>query len=332
MFLILDEVCDDVALATTLTTIENVFQIICIAVPIILIISVIITLGKMVIDPSLKDAAKGVIKKIIAALVVFFLPTLVNFGISMLSYANIKNDTFSSVLACFSAARESSDYIFSHPYTYDTNSNYSFSNVMSRFEAVERYVRPVINTSSGSATVGGGNGNASSDGAGGMGIPRYYQGDYAHVVLKGDRTIATSGCGFTSGAMVASYLTGEVITPETLADLARQYYVYGSGMSWAFPEALASTYNLGSVTTTTSIDEVVSALGEGRPVMSSQAAGLFTSGGHLIVLSGLDENGNIWVNDPNKNNAVNKGYNDRAFTPSEINASNRQYWIFEAKK
>lgn len=330
MFLILDEVCDDVALATTLTTIENVFQIICIAVPIILIVSIIITLGKMIIDPSLRDGVKGIIKKIIAALVVFFLPTLVNFGISMLNHANIKNETFSSVISCFSAARESSDYIFSHPYTYDSNSTYSFSNVMSRFEAVERYVRPVVNTSSGSTT--GGTGNASSDGAGGMGIPRYYQGDYAHVVLKGDRTIASSGCGFTSGAMVASYLTGEVITPETLADLARQYYVYGSGMSWAFPEALASTYNLGSVTTTTSIDAVVSALREGRPVMSSQAAGLFTRGGHLIVLSGLDENGNIWVNDPNKNNAVNKGYNNRAFTPSEINASNRQYWIFEAKK
>lgn len=41
------------------------------------------------------------------------------------------------------------------------------------------------------------------------------------------------------------------------------------------------------------------------------------------------ENGLIYVNDPSKNNAVNKGYNDRAFTVSEITQAAKQYWIFE---
>lgn len=42
----------------------------------------------------------------------------------------------------------------------------------------------------------------------------------------------------------------------------------------------------------------------------------------------VDENDNIYVKDPNKNNAVNKGYNDRAFTQNEINQAARQYFIF----
>ena len=32
--------------------------------------------------------------------------------------------------------------------------------------------------------------------------------------------------------------------------------------------------------------------------------------------------------DENKNNAINKGYNDRKFTKSEINAAAQNYWIF----
>ena len=59
----------------------------------------------------------------------------------------------------------------------------------------------------------------------------------------------------------------------------------------------------------------------------SQSAGIFTGGGHYIVLTGITNQG-ITVNDPNKNNAVNKGYNNRYFTINEINASAQNYWIF----
>ena len=70
------------------------------------------------------------------------------------------------------------------------------------------------------------------------------------------------------------------------------------------------------------------ALKQGKYVISSQAPGLFTSGGHFIVLSGIDSSGNITVKDPNKNNAVTKGYNNRTFTSSEINQAAKGYWIF----
>ena len=164
---------------------------------------------------------------------------------------------------------------------------------------------------------------------GGLPIPYYNQGDYGYVRL-GSSNIASSGCGFTSCAMVASFLTRTAITPEDMAEWSQGYYVSGAGMSWDLPAATAEHYGLGTVTRTTSKEKMYQALKEGKAVMSSQSKGLFTRGGHLIVLRGIDENGNILVNDPNGNNAYGKGYNERAFTIDEIDEANAQYFIFNA--
>ena len=164
---------------------------------------------------------------------------------------------------------------------------------------------------------------------GGLPIPYLNQGDYAHVGL-GNSNFASGGCGFTSCCMIASYLTRTKVMPEDIAKWAQGYYVNGAGMAWSLPAATAEHYGLGTVTQTTSSKEMYQALKDGKAVMSSQSAGLFTSGGHLIVLRGLDDNGNILVNDPNGNNAYGKGYNERAFTIDEIAASNAQYFIFNA--
>lgn len=164
---------------------------------------------------------------------------------------------------------------------------------------------------------------------GGLPIPYLNQGDYGNVAI-GNSNFASGGCGFTSCCMIASYLTRTKIMPQDLAKWSQGYYVNGAGMSWALPSAVAEHYGLGTVTQTTSTKEMLQALKDGKAVMSSQSAGLFTRGGHLIVLRGLDDNGNVLVNDPNGANAYGKGYNERAFTPDEIAASNAQYFIFNA--
>ena len=321
----INNTCGDYALASTLALIKQFFTIICIEVPIILIIMIIITLGKMVINPDTKNGLKSIITKIIAALVIFFLPTTVNLVMDLLEHTQDNEGAFYNVATCWDAADSSFKYIKDHPYVLSDNFN-TFSDLMNNYQEIEHYVNH--NTSSG-------NGNyASADGTAGMGIPRYYQGDYANVVLGGDRTVATSGCGFTSAAMVVSYLTGENITPaELVDDWSRAYYIYNGGMSWGFPSAAARHYNLGSVTAVgrNSTDAVINALRNNQPVMCSQGPGLFTRGGHIIVLSGITSDGKIIVNDPNSNNAINKDYNNRPFDISEINAAAKQYWIFEAK-
>lgn len=160
-------------------------------------------------------------------------------------------------------------------------------------------------------------------------VIRYYQNDYANVPY-GSKSIATSGCGPTAFAMVATHLTGTTITPaDAIKWCGNKYYVKGAGTSWTYFNAAAKHFALpGGVKQTNSIQEVQQALQSGKLVISSQSKGLFTSGGHYILLTKMVD-GKIYVNDPNKNNAIGKGYNNRAFTVEEISKAAKQYWIFQ---
>lgn len=165
---------------------------------------------------------------------------------------------------------------------------------------------------------------------GGLPIPVYNQNDYQEPYGRG--TIAGYGCGPASFSMVVSYLRNEAISPaDVVAWCGNSYYVPGQGTSWNFFGEAAAHYGIGPVTTTTSPEAVLRALQEGRPVISSQGPGLFTGGGHYIVLRGITAEGKILVNDPNDN--TQKQYNTRPFDLyAEINSTCRQYWIFEPKR
>ena len=168
-------------------------------------------------------------------------------------------------------------------------------------------------------------------------VPNFYQQDYNDTYLAydgyvGPRTVATSGCGFTAASMLVSYLTGKEVTPNMLVDdWARGYYVYNEGMDLAFPKDLAGHYNLGEVTEVgnNNPNAITDALKNGKIIMCSQGSGPFTSSGHIILLTGITEDGKILVNDPNKENSLDKGYKDKAFDISEINNSAIKYWIYE---
>lgn len=166
--------------------------------------------------------------------------------------------------------------------------------------------------------------------ANGMQIPHYLQTDYGNIPYGGD-SIASSGCGPTSFAMIASYLTGNTITPpDAVAWCGNSYYKPGVGTYWSYFQAAASHFGCGSVTQTSNANTVLQALSEGCPVISSQRAGLFTSGGHFIVLRGVTANGKVLVNDPNDSDA--KNYINREFDMmSEIHATANAYWIFDKK-
>jgi len=165
---------------------------------------------------------------------------------------------------------------------------------------------------------------------GGLKIPVFYQDDYEDVKL-GPSNIKVSGCGYTSCAMVASYLSGEKITPADIAKWGENYYIPGQGMDWSLIPEVAKHYDLGKVKEAYFVEDAIEALKEGKPVICSQGPGLFTSEGHIIVLRGIDENGNILVNDPNIENAEGKDFKNRSFTPNEIRSA-VQYWIFEGKQ
>lgn len=134
--------------------------------------------------------------------------------------------------------------------------------------------------------------------ANGMQIPHYLQTDYGNIPYGGG-SIASSGCGPTSFAMIASYLTDTTITPaNAVAWCGNSYYMPGVGTYWSYFQAAANHFGCGSVTQTSDANQVLQALSEGHPVISSQRAGLFTSGGHFIVLRGVTADSKVLVNDP----------------------------------
>ncbi len=166
--------------------------------------------------------------------------------------------------------------------------------------------------------------------ANGMQIPHYLQTDYGSIPYGGG-SIASSGCGPTSFAMVASYLTGTTITPvDAVAWCGDSYYMPGVGTYWSYFAAAAAHFECGTVTQTNDANTVLKALSEGHPVISSQSAGLFTSAGHFIVLRGVTADGKVLVNDPN--DSTTKNFINREFDMmSEVHATASAYWIFDKK-
>lgn len=112
-----------------------------------------------------------------------------------------------------------------------------------------------------------------------------------------NQTIGTSGCGPTSAAMVVSSIKG-TITPDIMADLfvANGYRSANNGTYWSAFRYVADKWNIG-YTETTNIQNAVQLINDKNYVICSVANGLFTTGGHFIVLTGVEGN-YIKVYDP----------------------------------
>jgi len=168
----------------------------------------------------------------------------------------------------------------------------------------------------------------------GMAIPHYLQTDSRWGSLPypynfgGSSSIASSGCGPTSFAMIASYLTGRAYTPDKVL-MDGQYHVSG-GTSWSYFGAAAEEFGVGSVTSSANWQTVYESLKDGHPVIGSyNSASLFTSGGHFIVLRGVASDGTVLVNDPNDSSS--KKFVNRHFTQGEMQMGASNWWIFDKK-
>ena len=111
------------------------------------------------------------------------------------------------------------------------------------------------------------------------------------------QTIGTSGCGPTSAAMVVTAIKG-TITPPEMGNLFVQYGYRSanSGTYWSAFRAVADEFNIG-YTETTDIQKALQLLQSKHYVIASCGNGLFTTGGHFIVLTELNGD-TITVYDP----------------------------------
>lgn len=162
----------------------------------------------------------------------------------------------------------------------------------------------------------------------------YDQGDYKNVTFCGrsGASISSSGCGVTASAIVASTLLGnKQYDPVYMMNLAYSYHDCGSGISGTnagFFQKFANKFNLGYQRVSKSQgNQVIEALKTGKSmVIAHMGKGHFTNGGHYIVLSAINQEGKVYVHDPNNRGNKNKrgtgnGWYDLNMIASELKGS-----------
>lgn len=127
----------------------------------------------------------------------------------------------------------------------------------------------------------------------------------------GSNFFAVNACGPTSLSMVICGLTGNTdANPYQVARYseAMGYYIPGEGTSWDLMTKGAESYGLSVETGEPSADYILGALSRGKVLICSMWPGDFTTSGHFIVLTGLDGQGNITLNDPNSKERSTKSW------------------------
>ncbi len=144
-------------------------------------------------------------------------------------------------------------------------------------------------------------GSPGSPGQGNDGVPLFKQGDprWGDLIYGfAPHTISAAGCGPTAAAMVLSY-AGVSVDPPTVANFSYQHGDYqGKGTSYSLFDHLTKNYNL-TGQRLKSWDDVTKYLQNHQPVVvAGKGSGPFTANGHFIVLTGIDNNNLVRINNP----------------------------------
>lgn len=161
----------------------------------------------------------------------------------------------------------------------------------------------------------------------GMSMPLFLQGDSLWGNLSyGSTTIGPAGCGPSALSMAISYLKNQIITPADIVTKVggenTSYYCDGQGSYWSLIDECPSLYGLKS--TRISTNQVIDELKKGNPIIAIMGPGQFTNGGHFITLSGIDENGKIYVNDSADN--FSKQHFNKTFSLTSIASECSCFW------
>lgn len=162
------------------------------------------------------------------------------------------------------------------------------------------------------------------------------------------QTMKSSACGPTCSAMIVSSSKGTIL-PTTVAKLFvdNGYRTANNGTAWSAYSFVADYFGFKEYYNTSNFDKAMNYLAKKRSdksskyyIIASCGSGLFTTGGHYIVLTNLDKN-NITVYDPyvytgkfntaSRKKAKVKLKNNIAYvgkTNFKKYANYKQFWIF----
>ena len=146
--------------------------------------------------------------------------------------------------------------------------------------------------------------SGASYGAGDMAVPRLFQQEYTNVlaVFRGEeKSVKSSGCGAVCISMVLAHLRSDFPqSPETIfRDACLAGYYQGNGLSLSTIRKLAQGYGIAIEQIGKYTGAIKTALSSGYPVIAYMGKGMFSNGGHYIVLRGITEDDMVRVNDPN---------------------------------
>ena len=112
------------------------------------------------------------------------------------------------------------------------------------------------------------------------------------------------------------------MSPDQIAKYAQRegYYEAGAGSSWTLISEGAGKLGLQAKELPLVKKKITDALEAGYPVILSMGPGDFTSSGHYIVLTGV-ENGSFKVNDPNS-----RLRSQRLWSYEELEGQIRNIW------
>lgn len=120
--------------------------------------------------------------------------------------------------------------------------------------------------------------------------------------IYGNNYMGINGCGPTALSIVYTGLTGKTdVSPYDVAVYSseRDMYVPGVGTKWIMMLYGGMDYGLKVEELVTDFEKAKEALQAGEVLVCKVGPGDFTSGGHFIVLTEMDEDGQVTVRDPN---------------------------------
>lgn len=159
----------------------------------------------------------------------------------------------------------------------------------------------------------------------------YFQQDYMYFPYGGSY-VGRGGCGITTMAMLATYMTDTIYSPAMLADRYPNYHD-DSGTKGELFRYVPAELGFFLDKTTSNIEEVIEAMKNGQRVVSLQRLGKFTSGGHYLLLQQYyPDSDTFQVRDSNiYNYARLEGHKVDYFTRTDILSGSTIFYIMQNK-
>ena len=148
---------------------------------------------------------------------------------------------------------------------------------------------------------------------GGLPIPRLFQEDFDNTLalLDGkEKSVAFSGCAAACLSMALAYLCQEL--PQSSETIFRDSCLsgryQGNGLNLSSIIKLAEGYGITVQQVGRYPGAGRTALTKGFPVIAYVGKGLFSSGGHYILLRGMAGEDSVYVTDPNSRERSDRAY------------------------